>query len=270
MLLLGFFVDYVKIELITIMSILSLQHICYTQLNTSTWCATAQLISSSPHRTLPILQLAPDNPLQPYIARTDARHRNNWQIIPYPPLTKPQIAQSNRQQQRQGVRLLLDSLLTHLSITDSLKESTFPYRLAKSGYYVCFSHSSGKDASNIETTRVAVALCKYRAIGIDVETQDIVWKVVQRFYHPAEIEILNKLPIAQRELISKWLWQLKESNIKIMQYTLAQGLGKSYSDIIPKLIAALDKNGLANITVIPIHSDYQFTLLPSQKTLIVF
>lgn len=252
------------------MSILSLQHICYTQLNTSTWCATAQLIAPSPRCALPILQLASDNPLQPYIAKADVQHRNNWQIIPYPPLTKPQIAQTKRQQQRQGVRLLLDSLLTHLSITDSLKESSFPYRLAKSGYYVCFSHSSSKDASNIKTTRVAVALCKYRAIGIDVETQAIAWQVVQRFYHPAEIEILNKLPIAQRELISKWLWQLKESNIKIMQYTLAQGLGKSYADIIPKLIATLDKNGLAKISITFTDSDYQIALLPSQQTLVVF
>ncbi|WP_352337632.1 peptide transporter [Psychrobacter sp. 16-MNA-CIBAN-0192] len=252
------------------MSLFPLKHICYTQLNTSTWCATAQLMSSSPPQPLPLLHFVFDNPLQPFLINTDIRFITNWQIAPYTTLTKPQIAQSKRQQQQHGVRLLLDSLLTNLNIKDSLEESAYPYRLANNRYYVCFSHSSGKDASNIEITRVAVALSKYRAIGIDVEIQDIAWPVVQRFYHPAEIEILNKLPTVQRDVISKWLWQLKESNIKIMQYTLAQGLGKSYADIIPKLVDTVDKNCLAKIAVITAHSGYEVALLPSQQTLIVF
>ena len=252
-----------------------LKNIIYTQLDAKTWCASAQ-INQTFQTLLPSI-ICSDllKPLAPFtLLPCSVELDTNSIYLPVKSLKTSlsirQIAQSKRQQQRQGVRSLLQSLLIEIGITDLLDESQFPYRLANSGYYVCFSHSSGKDTNNLEITRVAVVLSEHRAVGIDVETQAIAWQVVKRFYHPTEIERLEKLPIAQRDVISKWLWQLKESNIKITQYTLVQGLGKSYAAIIPNFIAVLDTDCTATIGSIADYPSYQISLLPAEQTLVIF
>ncbi|ALF60656.1 4'-phosphopantetheinyl transferase family protein [Psychrobacter urativorans] len=250
-----------------------LKNILYTQLDSKTWCATAQLIPRLPPQPLTSLHLVFDNPLKPYLMQNNVLYRDDWRLIPNTTVTKQQIAKTRRQQQRKGVRLLLQNLLIEIGITDLLDESQFPYRLIKSGYYVCFSHSGSANikSSQLELDdKVAVTIGTHRPIGIDIEIQAINWHVAQRFYHPAEIEILAKLPIDQRNLITKWLWQLKESFIKIYQYTLAQGLGKSYADIIPKLLVSLNNDDSAVITIKDTQYGYQIVALPYQYTLIVF
>lgn len=132
-----------------------------------------------------------------------------------------------RQWQRHGVRTLLQNLLTTLNMQDTLNDTQFPYRLNDSGYYVCFSHSNDK---------VAVTISSQRSTGIDIEVQDIKWQVVERFYHTEETSLLLRLPLEQRSLIARWLWQIKESFIKINQHTLAQGLSINYSATIPVLL----------------------------------
>lgn len=139
--------------------------------------------------------------------------------------------QYKRQAQRVGVRLLLQKLLAHLNITDTLKESAFPYRLTDNRYFVCFSHSAHA---------LAVAVSFERAIGIDVEVGTIKWQVAKRYFHQDEIATLHTLSICQRALVSKRLWQIKESFIKIDQSKLYQGLGVSYHSIINELVAIED------------------------------
>lgn len=175
-------------------------------------------------------------------------------IVEQQPYTK-------RQQQRNGVRQLLQLLLDKLGITDSLDDSCFPYRLSNSRHYVCFSHSVNK---------IAVVISTRRAIGIDIEVQDIAWHIAQRFYHPSEIAILAELPIEQRAIISKLLWQLKESFIKIHQYKLAQGLGLSYVSIIPELINSFDRDNRLPVIINDSKTGYQIAILALQQTVIVF
>lgn len=250
-----------------------LKNIIYTQLDSMTWCATAhidQILSSSIISPDLSKTLAPFT-LLPCPVKIDTANLylpvNNLKNS----LSARQIAQTRRQQQRKGVRLLLQSLLINVGITDLLEESQFPYRLIKSSYYVCFSHSGSSDVENGQfINKIAVIISTHQPVGIDIEIQAIAWHVAQRFYHPTEIEILAKLPIDQRHLITKWLWQLKESFIKIYQYTLAQGLGKSYAAIIPELIARLHNDDSAVITIKDKQSDYQISALPYQHTLIVF
>ncbi|GAA0321974.1 hypothetical protein GCM10009129_19760 [Psychrobacter aestuarii] len=127
---------------------------------------------------------------------------------------------------------MLHHLLGTLGIVDALDEQRFPYRLVKTGKYVCFSHSQ---------TCVAVALSDMHPIGIDVETQAIDWRVAKRFYHADDVRQLQRLPIDKRAMVSLWLWQIKESFIKIHQYTLAQGLGVHYANLVAALIAISDE-----------------------------
>lgn len=134
---------------------------------------------------------------------------------------------NKRQWQRTGVRLLLQNLLNTYGIIDTLDDTQFPYRLRHCNAYVCFSHSNNN---------VAVIVSHQHAVGIDIEVQNIKWQVVKRFYHKDEIAILMTLPTHQQHLISKWLWQIKESLIKIHHHTLAQGLGINYASILPTLI----------------------------------
>lgn len=256
------------------MFILSLKNIVYTTLNSKTWCATAQVVSSCLTATYDYHQsstlLAPFTPLSYPIeifSRTFFPLSNHINL----PLSARQIAQNRRQQQRKGVRLLLQSLVTEIGITDTLNDFKFPYQLSKSGYYVCFSHSGDSDiVSGQPTDKVAVILSAYRAVGIDIETQDIAWHVAQRFYHPDEIEKLLDLTIHQRNIITKWLWQIKESFIKIYQYTLAQGLGISYTETIPKLLNDLNRNYPTDIIISATQTDYQIMILPDQQTVVVF
>ena len=225
----------------------------YTGLDpmTMTWCATAQL-------RVPYGDIQKNNPC----------------------LSAPQIAYNQRQQQRAGVRLLLQALLKKLAIVDILDESSFPYRLTHSQYYVCFSHSSGsnKNATRIQNdiensdnpyVKVAVIISRHRASGIDIEVNAVKWQVAKRFYHPKELAVLQDMPIIKRDNVIKRLWQIKESFIKIHQYTLAQGLGMDYTAIIPHLIKqSTDSPPLLTIT--DDNSGYRIAVIPSQQTVIVY
>ena len=225
----------------------------YTELDpmTMTWCATAQLRA-----------------LHGDIQKTN------------PCLSAAQIAYEQRQQQRAGVRLLLQALLKKLAIVDILDESSFPYRLIHSQYYVCFSHSSGSnknatriqndiEKSDIPYVKVAVVISRHRASGIDIEVNAVKWQVAKRFYHPKELAILQDMPIIKRDNVVKWLWQIKESFIKIHQYTLAQGLGMDYTAIIPNLIQQ-STDSLSLLTITDDNSGYRIAVIPSQQTVIVY
>ncbi len=211
---------------------LSLNNIQFTQLDPGSYCATATLEGA-----LPILK------------------------------TNTPTAQSlKRQDQRQGVRLLLQKLLDELAIVDTLEELEFPYRLSRHGHYVCFSHSANK---------VAVAISHKQAIGIDVEINKVAWQVAKRYYHPSEIAILELLPMAKRDYLVKLLWQIKESFIKIDQNKLAAGLGMPYPALMQQLLTNdMLTNRLFNISLTELNdrsfSQHQLTILKAQQTVVVF
>lgn len=219
------------------MSNLILNALEYTQLNTEAWYATAIVNEEASVNNFLILSV------------TDA-------------------AYLKRQRQRQGVRLLLQTLLSKLDIIDKLDESQYPYRLMNSGYYVCFSHSDGADLID----KVAVALSHHRPIGIDIETQAVKWHVAERFYHATEMTRLVQLPFEQQMIVARYLWQIKESFIKIHQYTLAQGLGMDYTHIIPMLINTLNNHDDFHPAIIinDYQANYRIGVSMKQQTVIVF
>lgn len=234
---------------------LTLHDIHYTELDpvTMTWCATAEVRAH--------------------------HHYHNQKTNTC--LSAPQIAYNQRQLQRTGVRLLLQALLKKLAINDSLDESSFPYRLIDSQYYVCFSHtsSSNKNAAHIQNDRkdsdipsikVAVIINSHRASGIDIEINTVKWLVAQRFYHPKELTILQTMSLIQRDYVIKYLWQIKESFIKIHQYTLAQGLGMDYSAVIGDLIKSFEDNLPVLVMTDDDNSSYRIASIDSQQTIIVY
>lgn len=207
---------------------ISLNNIQFTQLDADSYCATASLAL-----TVPIVGTAP------LLNKT-----------------------LKRQNQRDGVRLLLQRLLTELAIVDTLDEFAFPYRLTRHGYYVCFSHSANK---------VAVAISYQQAVGIDVEINTVAWQVAKRYYHASEIAILELLPIAKRDYLVKLLWQVKESLIKINQNKLAAGLGVPYTALTKQLVESDDIADNSFIQLNPHHTaDRQLMILATQQTVIVF
>ena len=215
-----------------------------------TWCATAEVTAPFSQNRVYLLSNSPVPS-----ARETAYHQ--------------------RMQQRAGVRLLLQSLLDKLNIIDSLDDTSFPYRLVDSQYYVCFSHTgaSSKFATNeniIEhlDNKVAVVISHHCPAGIDIEVNNVKWQVVQRFYHANEIVILQTLPTVQRDIIAKLLWQIKESFIKIYQYKLAQGLGMDYSYLIADLISGATSNSPL-LVFSDNKSNYYITLSLYQQTVIV-
>ena len=269
------------------MSILKLRDIDYQQLDATTWYASAQIITPS---FLNYSDLLSDLPLlfHPNLLLDTSveklRHMQwrqmQWYRIPTVSLSTREIAHRQRQQQRTGVRLLLQSLLNKLEMIDTLNDASFPYRLANSQYYVCFSHTGAhnKVVSNQHKknkpfdyldNKVAVVISAHRPIGIDIEINAVKWQVAQRFYHTNEIAILQTLTITQRDTVAKLLWQIKECFIKIFQYKLAQGLGKDYSHLIADLI----KGATSNSPLLDINdnkSNYRIALLRHQQTVIVY
>ena len=269
------------------MSTLKLRDIDYQQLDATTWYASAQIITPS-FLNYPVL--LSDLPLlfHPNLLLDTSveklRHMQwrqmQWYRIPTVSLSTREIAHRQRQQQRTGVRLLLQSLLNKLEMIDTLNDASFPYRLANSQYYVCFSHTGthNKIISNQHKNenlfkhldnKVAVIISAYRPVGIDIEINAVKWNVAQRFYHANEMAILQTLPPMQRNIIAKLLWQIKESFIKVFQYKLAQGLGKDYSYLIADLI----KGATSNSPLLDINdnkSNYRIALLPHQQTVIVY
>lgn len=260
----------------------NLHHIQYTQLDSMTWCATAQVSAPLTLNNLDLLSksLTLFN-LKPFSALDIKFYHFKWHYQTSQTFVSVrQIAYSQCQQQRAGVRLLLQSLLNKLNIMDSLDEAGFPYRLINSQYYVCFSHT-GASSKNVPTmpknekkldtveNKVAVIISRHRAVGIDIEIHDVAWQVAQRFYHTNEIAFLQKLPIIQRNIVVKLLWQIKESFIKIYRYKLAQGLGMDYSYLIAELVN-ISKENLPLVIVAGYEANYHIALLPSQQTVIVY
>jgi len=270
------------------MSTLKLRDIHYQQLDATTWYASAQIIMPS-FLNYPVL--LSDLPLlfNPNLflnTSVEKLRHMQWQYrIPTVSLSKREIAHLQRQQQRTGVRLLLQSLLNKLEISDTLDDCSFPYRLISSQYFVCFSHTGAhsktihsKSASTQRkneklsddlSNKVAVVISAHRPAGIDIETNHVEWRVAQRFYHTNEIAVLQTLSTVQRDTAAKLLWQIKESFIKIFQYKLAQGLGKDYSHLIADLIKdATSKSPLLAIN--DNRSNYRIALLYFQQIVIVY
>lgn len=269
------------------MSTLKLRDIDYQQLDTTTWYASAQIITPC-FLNYPVL--LSDLPLLFNLnlfldtSVEKLRHMQwrqmQWYRISTVSLSTREIAHRQRQQQRTGVRLLLQSLLNKLEMIDTLDDASFPYRLANSQYYVCFSHTGAhnKVISNQHKknkpfdyldNKVAVVISAHRPVGIDIEINAVKWLVAQRFFHVNEMAILQTLPPMQRNIIAKLLWQIKESFIKVFQYKLAQGLGKDYSYLIADLI----KGATSNSPLLDINdnkSNYRIALLPHQQTVIVY
>jgi 4'-phosphopantetheinyl transferase len=266
------------------MPTLKLHNIQYSQLDSTTWCATAQVTASCPLESLHLFDNLPSlfNANLSNI-NTDKFSHITWHYhIANASLSARKIAYQQRQQQRAGVRLLLQSLLNKLGIIDSLDDISFPYRLVNRQYYVCFSHT-GASSPNTSTqpnrekpfneldNKVAVVISCHRPAGIDIETNNVEWRVAKRFYHINEIAILQALTITQRDTVAKLLWQIKECFIKIHQYTLAQGLGMDYSYLITGLVNGIEAQ--AQLPLLAFNDDktgYYLVLLPKQQTVIVY
>ncbi|MGE6440187.1 4'-phosphopantetheinyl transferase family protein [Psychrobacter sp. NPDC078409] len=266
----------------------NLTQIQYTQLDTTTWCVTAQVSESVSHLVTESLWSK-----SLWFSSCNTSYENiikfnslNWyyQVATAPRHSVPTLARKQRQQQRQGVRQLLQELLKKLAIDDTLDESSFPYRLVNSQHYVCFSHTGAGSSKQITESnqtsfthlhsKIAVVISRQRPAGIDIETNNIAWHVVKRFYSESELTILQELSTDQRERTAKLLWQIKESFIKVNQYTLAQGLGMDYSHLIPSLIEN-DKE-INSVSVLNDSEDtdyqsvYSIAVLQFQQTVIVF
>ena len=262
---------------------MNLTQIQYIQLDREAWCVTAQVSDLS--NPVGISNLWNDSywlSVYPssHIVFTELRHFKWHYHAVQKPISKRSIAHRQRQQQRQGVRQLLQALLNKLEIIDTLDESNFPYRLRQSKYYVCFSHTAAhnKDEFNkksnqnigpISYSKIAAVISRRRPAGIDIEHNNVAWHIVKRFYSDNEITILQTLPKNQRDCIAKLLWQIKESFIKIHQYTLAKGLGMDYSDLIPSLTEDMGEN-LLSIERTNHQFNYQIAILQSNQTVIVF
>lgn len=259
-----------------------LTQVNYTQLDPSTWCMTAQV--SEPQRLSGFqLLIANDlwqsnNTISPTnTSNLNSRHWQQYQSATA--LSARNIAHHQRQIQRKGVRLLLQRLLDQLHIHDTLNETAFPYRLINSKYYVCFSHTGADSKNNTKhiahttdarlNNKVAVILSRHHPVGIDIEATNVAWHVVKRFYPDSEIAILQSLPTTERNLVAKLLWQIKESHIKIHQYTLAQGLAVDYSHLVADLISSIKTDRTS--TTLPYRvADYQVVIFPNQQTVAVF
>jgi len=269
------------------MSTLKLRDIHYQQLDTTTWYASAQIITPS---FLNYSDLLSDLPLLFNLnlfldtSVEKLRHMQwrqmQWYRIPTVFLSTREIAHLQRQQQRTGVRLLLQLVLNKLEMIDILNDASFPYRRANSQYSVCFSHTGAhnKVISNQHKknkpfdyldNKVAVVISAHRPVGIDIEVNAVKWQVAQRFFHANEMAILQTLPPMQRDIIAKLLWQIKESFIKVYQYKLAQGLGMDYSYLIADLIHGATSNSPL-LDINDNKSHYRIALSTPQQTVIVY
>lgn len=112
----------------------------------------------------------------------------------------------------------------------SLNQSSYPYRLLPTNYYVCFSHSANK---------VACAIHKFKPIGIDLEETQVPLPVAKRFYTKSEIKWLVSLDQSSRKQGLNLLWMLKEALIKnkaTVTPTLMAGLKISVLQPAQKLV----------------------------------
>lgn len=255
----------------------NITHIQYTQLGHDIWCVTAKVSESLACLNINSTLYASVRSLSSGPLCTDLTNLSDckWYYVSLQkPTSKRSMARRQREQQRQSVRHLLQNLLKRLDIEDTLDESSFPYRLINSKYYVCFSHTGAHDKnhSNINKTsssQIALVISRHRPAGIDIEHNNVAWHVAQRFYSDNEIAVLQTLPTNKCDSMAKLLWQIKESFIKVHQYTLAQGLGMDYSDVIPALTDDMNKD-LITISHTNDQSNHQIAVLQADQTVVVF
>lgn len=132
--------------------------------------------------------------------------------------------------QRLAVRALCQQLLMQITRNDAIDEGQFPYRLKQHGDYLCFTHSHDY---------VAVVLNASRPCGIDLELSEVRWQTVQRFYHSDELALLEGIAPDLRQVLCRYLWQIKECIVKIEQGQLIPTLGRSLAAYIPELLTIL-------------------------------
>ena len=255
----------------------NITHIQYTQLGHDIWCVTAKVSESLACLNINSTLYASVRSLSSGPLCTDLTNLSDckWYYVSLQkPTSKRSMARRQREQQRQSVRHLLQNLLKRLDIEDTLDESSFPYRLINSKYYVCFSHTGAhnKNHSNSNKTsssQIALVISHHRPAGIDIEHNNVAWHVAQRFYSDNEIAVLQTLLTNKCDSMAKLLWQIKESFIKVHQYTLAQGLGMDYSDVIPALTDDMNKD-LITISHTNDQSNHQIAVLQADQTVVVF
>ena len=162
------------------------------------------------------------------------------QLIPPNPQGNPYLSSDNNTLalQRLGVRQLCGELLSHLQIQDELDDSKYPYRLNRSGYYVCFSHS--KDY-------VAVILHSQHPVAIDLEMGDVSMAVAARFYHKDDLLQLQQIAPKQQANVCRLLWQLKECVVKIQQTLLIPTLGQNHATYVASFTQLLALNSLRHL-----------------------
>lgn len=264
---------------------LLLTQVKYTQLNSMTWYATAEVEKSLCLSFQPLLNDALRLPFYHLSHVTIPQFdSHNWQsYISKDNFSSHQlsrnIAHNQRQIQRAGVRLLLQQLLNKLEISDTLDESDFPYRLVNHKHYVCFSHTgmsgksnTGKHSNQVNQNmknKIAVVISLDRPAGIDIEHNNVVWKVAKRFYSDNEINRLLALPTVERDTVVKLLWQLKECFIKINHYTLAQGMGMDYSHLIADILGGTRQESPIHI-IADDKTDYHIAMSTTQHMVVVF
>ena len=178
----------------------SLINTSFMQINETCWCGIAQLIEGKP------------------VAATNIASKNTV-------TNKTALAA-----QRMAVRTLCQQLLIQANRVDELDDSQFPYRLKEHGDYLCFTHSHDY---------VAVLLNASRPCGIDLELSAVRWRTAQRFYHANELTALAALEPTFREVVCRYLWQIKECIVKVEQGTLIPTLGQSLLPQLTELILIL-------------------------------
>ncbi|WP_227430158.1 4'-phosphopantetheinyl transferase family protein [Psychrobacter sp. I-STPA6b] len=143
-------------------------------------------------------------------------------------LTRPQLHQA----QRQAVRQLLKQTLEKLNIQDTIDSTTYPYRLYKTQYYICFSHSQ---------YWVSCALHKQLPIGIDIEKNIIKHSIAQRFFHQRVLTKYTQLEPQYQPTYLKLCWMLAEACLKKENgKQLATYLQRDHTCIAQQLICFLE------------------------------
>lgn len=106
------------------------------------------------------------------------------------------------------------------------------------GNPVCFSLSRSD-------RYVAVAICRSRPIGIDIETRidpTTVSEIANRFLHPREIAELRAVPVSRQQEVFIGFWCVKESILKVS----GEGFFRD-----PREIRLTDNNGIPRAVALP-------------------
>lgn len=140
--------------------------------------------------------------------------------------TQNKFIHANKYQyEKRAVRLLLQNLLDHLDINDTLIENSFPFYLKNTRYFICFTHS---------TNNIALILSK-NPCSIDLENRNVPFKVAKRYFHSNELYKINQYSNDLAPILINELWRIKECIIKIKLDTLTAGMAIDLSFLIPYL-----------------------------------